>query len=827
MRYGRRGLFAMLCLALLMLSSGLAEPDAQTAPDLHIAVEMGYGGVISFARTMPVTVRIQNNGPDFSGSIAMDVQQDAGNYNRYEMELEIDSGAEMECTFSVYIPMEQRGFALELWQDGEMIRNETVIVPEVISADALLVGVLSDATEEENAYAFLNSQVPAELLPIQTVALTAENFPSDPRCMNEFFILVVEGFDVKCLTQQQQTTLENWLADGHVLILGGGAKAETSWDGFYALTGLAPEAHTSLGRDFFQTMRNHFLSYYTQIPEEEVEIALSEESAQADAIVSYEDTPLLWRTEVGRGVIFTSAFEWRQAELAQWLSGEKILLQLLRRCSPELYPKALGYRTSSNSYTEVLKQIPLKNDVNLVPFAAVAAVVLLGGGIGAYAWLRHKRKTQWMWVVFPTLAALTAAGICVAAELSPGTQPAAMIYSVSYQYADVPTRTERAMVVASPQTGEQTVSTDLGTLVPKDSTHRYFGNTQSGADSLQLNYRYMLGNLMGVGEDYAAPWRAKYYRIENAPAQQGRVDAVLWMEEDGVHGYIVNNLEVDLQSGVIISGLGYATVPELKAGERYEVRMRLAQFTDDDADYQDGCLYLPENGYYRMYSEALNAYLQNQAESGETSAQFELQSTILDSVIQHWKENQNVESEYAGNYLGGSWFVGFAEDMNAGKLYMNGQELARVSDYGCICADIPFLEAGDSEIVCSLPGMETPVICELDAQGHPIAESQAPLSALESCSQGKAICYMFEIADVAGGAVDQLAVYCKAMQDSCKIALYDGSEWFVTEPGASVAEPERYVDAQGRIFVKLLDDALYASLRMDCVPAILLVGRGQ
>lgn len=826
MRYGRRGVLALLCLALLMLSQGLAEPDAQAAPDLRVAVELGYDGVISYGRTMPVTVRIQNNGPDFSGNLTMDVQQDADMYNRYEMELEIDSGAELECTFSVYIPMEQRGFVLELWQEGEKIQEEYVFASEVISADTLLVGVLSDAPEEENAYAFLNCEVPAELLRTQAVALTAEDFPSDSRCLNEFFILVVEGFDVKSLTQQQQTMLENWLAEGHVLILGGGTKAETTWDGFYALTGLAPEAHTSLGRDFFQTIRNHFLSYYTQIPEDEVEIVLSEASPQADAIVSYADTPLLWRTEVGGGVIFTSAFEWRQEELAQWLSGEKILTQLLRRGSPDLYQKALGYRPSSNSYTEVLKQIPLKNDVNLVLFATAAAVVLLGGGIGACAWFRHRRKTQWMWVALPALAALTAAGICVAAELSPGTQPAAMIFSASYQYADAPLRTECAMVVASPRTGEQMVSTDLGTLVPKDGTQRTFGNMQSGTGSLQLNYHYMLGDLMGVGEDYAAPWRAKYYRIENAPAQQGGVDTALWMEEDGVHGYIVNNLEVDLQSGIIISGLGYATVPEVKAGERCELTMRLAQFTDDETNYQDGYLYLPENGYYRTYNTALNAYLENQAESGETSAQFELQSAILECVIQYWEQNQNVESEYAGNYLGEFWFVGFTEDVYAGSLYMNGQELARVSDYGCICADMYFLETGDSEIVCSLPGMEIPVICELDDQGRPMAENQAPLSALESCFPGKAISYMFEIEDIVGGAVDQLSVYCKNMPESCKIALYDGSEWFVTEPGASVAEPERYVDAQGRIFVKLWDDELFASLRLDCVPAILLVGRG-
>ena len=65
-------------------------------PDIGLTAELGYGGTITYGKAMPVRVRIENFGADLEGKIGINAYASALAYNRYEMNISVPSGAEME-----------------------------------------------------------------------------------------------------------------------------------------------------------------------------------------------------------------------------------------------------------------------------------------------------------------------------------------------------------------------------------------------------------------------------------------------------------------------------------------------------------------------------------------------------------------------------------------------------------------------------------------------------------------------------------------------------------------------------------------------------------
>lgn len=67
--------------------------------------------------------------------------------------------------------------------------------------------------------------------------LDADSFPSDAQMMNSFGMVVVNGFDVNTLSDAQKAALEKWIKNGGIVVVGGGAQAQTDYPWFTQWTG--------------------------------------------------------------------------------------------------------------------------------------------------------------------------------------------------------------------------------------------------------------------------------------------------------------------------------------------------------------------------------------------------------------------------------------------------------------------------------------------------------------------------------------------------------------------------------------------------------------
>ena len=70
----RKAMLALLTVCMLLTSAaGMAESIHQEIenPAFDMEVTVGYDGMMTYGKTMPVWVRIRNFGDDFEGTLAM------------------------------------------------------------------------------------------------------------------------------------------------------------------------------------------------------------------------------------------------------------------------------------------------------------------------------------------------------------------------------------------------------------------------------------------------------------------------------------------------------------------------------------------------------------------------------------------------------------------------------------------------------------------------------------------------------------------------------------------------------------------------------------
>ena len=310
----------LLCLLLALTPMVGAEEDVKNqAADAAMArlhtevpnaafsmnVDIGYGNAVTYGRYIPVTVVITNTGADFNGSLCVNLYQNNLEYDRVEASLEVASGASKRVVLPIKPQRKQAVFTFELVENGTVVYSKNAQPSETISPYAMMAGVLSDAPQTLNYMTI--TQDNDELLRGEywkTVALDADSFPSDAQMMNSFGMVVVNGFDVNTLSDAQKAALEQWMKNGGIVLVGGGAQAQTDYPWFSKWTGLDAGELVQTEDITPAIMR------YVSMTGEGVNdgFLLNVPRANRAALIA-GDYPLVYEAKVEAGAIYSATFD--------------------------------------------------------------------------------------------------------------------------------------------------------------------------------------------------------------------------------------------------------------------------------------------------------------------------------------------------------------------------------------------------------------------------------------------------------------------------------------------------------------------------------------
>lgn len=819
-------------LAALMICAGIPAAPAETmhrevdSPEIEITAELGYDGVITYGKAIPVRVRIRNWGADLEGVLGVNAYAGVREYNRYEIPVSVPSGAEKEYVLPVSVMALQETFTPEIVVDGKVVEAVNIRAESVYNPSAMLVGVLSTRPQMlSNMTITQENDALYRYEYWQTVPLTADTFPDSAALMDAFGILVIDDIDPATLTDRQQAVLDQWLRDGHFVLCGGGAYAARNTAYFSGITGLtAGDTYTS--RYVLSALETFTGTRKTGKAPKVTVAALS----GADPVISGEDGQgLVYRTEAGSGRIYTMAFEAAESRMNTESVMHIFWQQALVRFDSDRYNTVL-YPTSKADTGSVYPGYEAEISVSSpMPVAVLVIIGMMVLAVAAWIILRVRKKKDlrtWMWAVLPALAAAAAALILLISSGSGLNKTMAAYAESLLQRADGSVTRSLGINAASPAAGIHTYSLEGAALKVQYNQDFYWYEDEENKpkEPTELIMCYTAGDDERMAVRSSSPWQVQALRAESTADGIGRVEAEIWMEGDGLHASIRNTGTLSLKAGKVISAFGFVSVPALKPGESAEVAL-LETPPDPNGNGVPKDGQMMRNSGFSLYTmsytaEGIEEYWEG---TGKKYMIRSLAGSMLDQLT-------------GGDYYSGSAakgvFLYYAEPEEGLPLSVSadGKKLESVSGTTLFGVEMDYLTVGRTGVVFHAPGMDEAVRMELDGEGMPAGES--PQNARNGYSKyyhtlSEVPTFRFTLEPAEKVEVTALSIVMDtwyASSASCYLLNVNTGKWNAVNMNEAVKHPEDYLDAEGTLYCQFRPNTNDAYMDIP-TPGVSMEGR--
>ncbi len=238
-RFQRRATIRLLVGSCLALTLALlffpfkvsAHTVIASATEPTFSVNLGFNSRYRDGNWTPVQVTLQNNGPEFSGTVSINVPSpylgnSAGNSlaSIYQMPISLPTGAQKQVTLYVPFNLGSQGLPQNITVDlldsnGQKVSSQNGTLRSLGSND-VFVGILSD---QFTGFGPLNAvPLPSQGASLVQEQLSTATLPDLAEVLKNFDFLVLDNFTTSTLSKGQLAALQGWVNQGGSLLVVGG-----------------------------------------------------------------------------------------------------------------------------------------------------------------------------------------------------------------------------------------------------------------------------------------------------------------------------------------------------------------------------------------------------------------------------------------------------------------------------------------------------------------------------------------------------------------------------------------------------------------------------
>ena len=835
MRNGMKNVLALLLAACMLLACTAAAADTmhrEVENDvLDMEVTVGFAGRMIYGKTMPVRVKIRNFGDDFEGVLGVNAYVSTKEYDRFEKEVFVPAGSQREFEVDVCVYARQKTFTAELVKDGEVVCAANGKPTVTVNPSALLIGVLSTRPQNlKNLNISLDNDVLGRYELWETIPLTQDTFPEDADAMDSFGILVFDDIDPASLSQKQQDMLDSWLRRGRILICGGGATAARNTAYFGKYTGLQMEEITSSST----VLENLEQLLGRSVSGNKPVCALAKYSGGEEPLAKDTESGcgLLWRTAVGGGRIYTTAFEMGDTRLNSEFLMSYFWQQLLVNQDQSVY-SAVMYNNMDN-YNAATVSAGYSTQVEAKSYLLAGLLIVLGVlVVSCVLWtvLKKKDKRQWMWLTLPVIAVIAAVSILLVSTGAETNRPLAVIADNLVQDRTGTIRNYSGISVAAPEFGRHGYSVAGTTLHIQNYDYVDYDEEEDEKkreepDTLRTCYR--AGGENSVTAESVTPWQMINLSACSPAQIQGQITGSIWMEEDGLHGEVVNETDTRFAAGWIMTTYGYASVPALAPGEKADFMMTRRSMDPQNQVYEDGGLYPDHPNLYSVINDAAGYNRPESSLSAREKRDRELISSMVNGAA-------DVLRQGSGSWSSGSYesaiflFAARPENVQGSELKVDGVPVTQQASLTMLTAELPFSAVGRTGVVFRSVGMDVPERVETDEQKLPTDELIQNTRQQYYHSLTETPTFRFVLKDMDGVKVEKMQVVIDSYYaNMTKVYALNAEDrqWIEINVNTDIREPGRFIGEDGKLYIQFRSDTqdMYADIP---TPLISLEGRTE
>ncbi|MBA3533594.1 MAG: hypothetical protein H0T73_16875 [Ardenticatenales bacterium] len=535
-----------------------------------------YDGTSKYGEWLPIVVDLENKGNDVTGRVQVRVSRPGGE-TTYAQQLELPRGARKQVTIYVVPNTASRRLQVEFIPEGQeapLVQAEVEVRP--VANIRFMVASLSAGGDGLEALAGINfrgergPRDEAVLLP-----LTLEHLPDRPEALRTLDLIILTGVDTSALSPRQQTALEQYVALGGMLVLGGGPEASRVLAG--VPTSLQPV--TLAGESNLET-----LAILEQVAGEPVRVngpfpaARGEPVTSASVRYSEGALPLLVERPVGKGMVYWLALDPALTPFDGWAGTDEFWVALLngRAIYPPNLPPDVSVRQALNEQLfyalQNLPSLDLPSLRLLVPL--LAAYIFVVGPLN-YLLLRRQRRMELAWVTIPIITMLFSAGSYGLGFRLRGSDVILNQVSLIQAVPGSEGGYVRSLVgIFSPARRTYTISVaGEPLLTPTQVQGDPFGNGgASGGNALILQGEPALVEGFTVNQ-----WSMQSVTAEMLVTEGYGFDAELETSDNMIKGYVVNRSPHAWEDVVVVLGNEFVRLGDMAAGERKEVSLGMGE----------------------------------------------------------------------------------------------------------------------------------------------------------------------------------------------------------------------------------------------------------
>lgn len=561
---GSKYLSAILLLAIVFALS----VTGYAAASVDLQCSIGYGDSITYLRKLPVNVSITNQGADVSGVIAVDINRSKKEFDRYEMPVTIASGATVNVSLPVLLTQMQRTFVVQWLVDDVVMQETEVRAQTTIHPASLIIGAVSIDSGTLNSLNITTSSDPLKRGELWHVAnLTLNSFPSDQDSMRFFDIIAVDGVDLTLLNKKQQETLHTWMMDGGIVILGGGAQANTSFPYFHDYTGI------SAGELIESSEITETLMSQLDITEKANITSLMRVSLDGATGSALGSPSLIDVTKVGNGSILTSAFSISEKTFTKWQAKSALWQRILLEYIQTAYSNIISNRSSTYSNNDnyvSTSNIGVPNSKSTYLPIVVFVIFVLMVGLGSYFLLKKVDKREWMWVTIPTLCILASLVMWALSSTLGLNDPIAVTSTVLSIDREGRTQAYTNATVTKADAGRIEVAIDKGSIdLAATTSYNYYPDDSftGNENTSELRYLTRYGEKEAASLPIHSAWQSINLGLMDIPTAECQITSICRWNGDALEFKLTNNGTFPLDAGVILTTYGYVTVDALLPGQ--------------------------------------------------------------------------------------------------------------------------------------------------------------------------------------------------------------------------------------------------------------------
>ncbi|MHA6258538.1 hypothetical protein ACXYMX_01375 [Sporosarcina sp. CAU 1771] len=572
-----------LCLLLILILPGI---PVLGATDIKVDVSTGLDGKTKYGKGAPVTITVENNGPDFSGDIVIDIQQSYSLGSGHAIQFDIGTGETKSINY--ILPNTEDGYMFGSgmnkrihlfeggWKKGKELeyKGSGLLTSSSFQMDAAFIATFTKNSDRLVAIKNLNLKGAETTQVIDASKMDSAKLPIDPVGWEAVDHIIVDEYPLADLDDSVQQALLSWVESGGTLVMGASDNVE-------AEAGIFGE-YLSLKLKETSEINPLTFSEWLQAEgfEDSVPAYQTERQGDANIVLEDEGNAIIAFRKVGKGFVYQTAFSLGDEPIAKSSSMPGLWEKLLSEGRKSFQP---GYYQNQGSLETISYTIGQSNE--LFSSFKVSAPLMFGIIIlyiiliipVLYFILKKKDKREHTWWIIPSIALVTSLAIFGYGAKDRIGQAQVQQSAVLHVEDGGKMKAYFAESILSNKSGDFTFNAPIGTKFTTSLGENFFGNNTTANYKKAIIENDVVNSKIHLRD--IGYWNVASLYGELTLDNLGALNVDLTVENKKLVGSITNDYPFSLSDISIWSGADLIPIGNISPGETVQIDEKIASPT--------------------------------------------------------------------------------------------------------------------------------------------------------------------------------------------------------------------------------------------------------